>query len=224
MGWAAFFEENSQSIFTLAGVFLGSIITLAISTLNNRFQAKEREKERQLQQHEVKIQLTLELRKKDIEFLDESINETLHITQSMDILSQKRRDGRVSDDELIHELESMMYDERGMLAKLCEIDNIADKIAYSLGEDFYSERETFTQLWGEYAEAVMRSGLLTGGTWIRKMNHPIVCLISSKKIDSKRESDRAASEALKEPYFKLIRQAAKLHNLLREHLVSIREP
>ena len=142
----------------------------------------------------------------------------------MDILSQKRRDGRVSDDELIHELESMMYDERGMLAKLCEIDNIADKIAYSLGEDFYSERETFTQLWGEYAEAVMRSGLLTGENMDSEDEPSDSLLDKLKKTYSKRESDRAATEALKEPYFKLIRQAAKLHNLLREHLVSIREP
>jgi hypothetical protein len=46
MDWATFFQENSQSLFTLLWVFLGSVITYAINFQSLRTQARERDKER----------------------------------------------------------------------------------------------------------------------------------------------------------------------------------
>ena len=56
MDWATFFKDNSQSLFTLGGVFLGSLITFLISYVNQRFEAKERDKDRAEKRRDAKIQ------------------------------------------------------------------------------------------------------------------------------------------------------------------------
>jgi len=97
MDWTPFLEDNGQSIFTLAGVFLGSLITLLVSFLNNRFQAKERDNDRKESRRETKIQLALELKRNDIETIENVIDNSL---RSMIIYSNiriKKVLGKVSE-------------------------------------------------------------------------------------------------------------------------------
>ena len=80
MDWAKFFQDNSQSLFTLFGVFLGSLITLSITFINNRFQAKERENDRLEQRREAKIQVTEKRVEKDIEIILDAIGAEIEFT------------------------------------------------------------------------------------------------------------------------------------------------
>jgi hypothetical protein len=55
MDWATFFQDNAQSLFTLGGVFLGSLITFIINYLNLRFQSIESNKDRAEQRRQLEI-------------------------------------------------------------------------------------------------------------------------------------------------------------------------
>lgn len=84
MDWVAFFENNSQSLFTLAGVFLGSLITFLINYQNNRFQAKEHDKDREEKRKEASVHAKEKLIERDIQKIMDSIELILE-------LSSKRR-------------------------------------------------------------------------------------------------------------------------------------
>ena len=77
MDWTKFFETYGQSLFTLGGVLLGSLITFWINAQNLKYQSRERDKDRQEQRREAKTQLALELKRNDIRALQESIDNHL---------------------------------------------------------------------------------------------------------------------------------------------------
>jgi len=137
MDWASFFKDNSQSIFTLGGVFLGSLITFLISYLNNRFLAKESEKERQEQRKEAKTQLALELMRNDIMIIEDRIDSQLRAVDTIHTLSLRKSRGELSQDEMKKQLFSMYLDENGKLVQEGEREMIADKVALAIGEHFY---------------------------------------------------------------------------------------
>jgi len=192
MDWATFFKDNSTSIFTLAGVFLGSVITFFISYLNNRFEATERSKDREEQRREAKTQLTLELKRKDIEIIQNTIDNAL---KSMEIVLETRTKeswGRISDEEVWEELKSAILDEKSRMHQQGESDMIAEKLAFTLGDEFHSDYRKFCDLCAEY--------------WSRMLN---------SSYYSKEDQDIA--------FFNAAGSAAKLHNLMNEKLISLRD-
>ena len=191
MDWASFFKDNSQSIFTLGGVFLGSLITFLISYLNNRFLAKESEKERQEQRKEAKTQLALELMRNDIMIIEDRIDSQLRAVDTIHTLSLRKSRGELSQDEMKKQLFSMYLDENGKLVQEGEREMIADKVASAIGEHFYSEFRKFNDLCLEF--------------WRMSLNSPF-----------------SHEKALK-GRLELSAQAAKLHNMLNEKLISLRE-
>jgi len=107
MDWATFFKDNAQSIFTLGGVFLGSLITFLISYLNNRFQAKERDKDRLEQRREAGIQNRQKWIERDILKIMDSVESLLSLFSELQNLGLrnysilKQKDGSLfTQDEL----------------------------------------------------------------------------------------------------------------------------
>src|SRR5687768_938371 len=59
---------------TLVSVVIGGLIATIGSILNNRFQAKQQERDRQEQRREAKTELALELKRNDVKIVEETID------------------------------------------------------------------------------------------------------------------------------------------------------
>lgn len=193
MDWSTFFKDNSQSIFTLGGVFLGSLITFLISYLNNRFDAKERDKDRGEKRKEAKIELALELMRSDIKTVDESIDKTLMLIQHLQNIVWGLT-GELSGIEIREKILKEFSSVDGRPSQLAEESMIADKLAYALGEDFHSAYDSFNNLSSEYME-----------------------------MYTYYNSESYSPEYVKELYERVTNSAAKLHNLMNEKLISLRD-
>lgn len=193
MDWTTFFGDNSQSFLPLGGVFLGSAITFLISYLNNRFEARERDKDREEQRREAKTQLALELMRNDIKIIDDSINNSLQALELSRNLAFKRDRGKLSHGEMLDELGSTLANESGTTFEL-QTDYIADKAAFSLGEDFYSSFKACEKLRGDYSDLMLSAS-------------------PSEEEDAE----------LSELWNKIIIAAAKLHIMMNEKLISFRD-
>ena len=150
MDWTAFIKDNSQALFTLCGVFLGSAITLVGNYLNNRFQAKENDKERLEKRRETKVQLAIEIMKNDIKRIEDVNNLTFEFINQIKILNLKRDTGKLKPDEWLTELQLMVASEKGIVAKLAEFDTITEVLVYIHGEELYSMYNNFTDLFSQY--------------------------------------------------------------------------
>ncbi len=139
MDWATFFKDYGQSLFTLGGVFLGSLITLVVSFLNNWFQSGERAKDREAARREAKIQITTELMKNDIRIIEESIDNDLKSFLVLGEALLRKKRGELSDEEMFKEI----YSINGQYFKLRGLSQIAEKLAYSFGDELYSEYRIF---------------------------------------------------------------------------------
>ena len=190
MDWATFFKDNSQSIFTLGGVFLGSFITFLISYLNNRFEAKERDKDREEARKEAKTQLSLELMRNDVKIIEDLIDDTLTSLNQVLTLTATWTGEDLSDSEIRERVNKEFHavddKSKGGL--------VADKLAYALGHEFSSEYESFTGL---------------------------VVDVFEKFDDFERE--HFPMEHINRQYKQIVYQAATLHNMLQDKLISIKE-
>jgi hypothetical protein len=191
MDWATFFANNSQSLFTLAGVLLGSVITFVIGYINVRSQSLEREKDRQEQRREAKTQLALELMKNDIKVLEDTIDNMLKALNYIEHLSYKKIQEGLSREEIEEETSSI----DGKYAKFAEMEKVGDKLAHSLGDQFYSHYENFFRFATEYMSLCMDLQELDGST-----------------VTSIGELRARLGEA-----------GGVLHTMLREKLISIRD-
>jgi len=157
MNWTTFLQDNSQSLFTLLGVFLGSIITFFISNLNNRFQAKEWEKDRVEQRRDAKTRLTLELRRDDIKSIEEDIDAKLSTITFVQNLWWRKRLGLLPDKEIKAEFISAFLDENSKVSMFARNTVVANKLAHTLGEEFLSEYNHFDSLLIEYLAGLVNS-------------------------------------------------------------------
>jgi hypothetical protein len=154
MDWAAFFRDYGQSLFTLGGVFLGSVITFLINWLNLRNQSIERDKDRNEQRREAKAQLALELMHKDIKLVDDTILVALGIMDTLKLARARARLGVLPMENLRAEMESILGSQTSKLSKLEELDTMTELLAFTFGDEIYSEYENFTRLYGN-ATAVL---------------------------------------------------------------------
>lgn len=115
MDWATFLENNSQSLFTLGGVFLGSLITFLISYLNNIFQSKEREKDREDKRREGRIQAKEKWIERDILKIMDLVEYIITITSEVqsygiriELIASRKKHHSLSDDEFNKEFKSLL--------------------------------------------------------------------------------------------------------------------
>ena len=118
---------------TLLSVLLGGILATIPIIISNRFQAKEREKDREEQRREAQIQLALELDRNDIKVLEDSIDECLKSMDYLRILSLEARGQSTPDAE-------------SRFNKLIGSDSIANKLAATIGEEFFFGISHFYQI------------------------------------------------------------------------------
>ena len=150
MDWTTFIKDNSQVLFTLGGVFLGSVITLLGNFLNNRFQARESDKDRLEKRREAKSQLAIDLIRNDIKRIEDVSNLMFGFINEVKLLNLKRDNGKLTSQEWLAELQAMTTYENGAIAKLAELDTTTDMLVYIHGEETYSIYNDFKDLFSEY--------------------------------------------------------------------------
>lgn len=185
-------KANAQSLFALGGVLLGSLITFWINKSNLKQQSIERDKDRQEQKREAKTQLSLELKRSDIRIIEQSIDNHLKAMEEMRRMNLRHLNSGDEKGEEQSEFTSKLIEEDG-LYELVHISLVADKLAYSLGDEVYSEYKNFINLYGGYLVEFLRPSTEKEG-------------ISEMEFQAN-----------------LIRIAGKLHLLLEEKLISIRD-
>jgi len=180
---------------TLISVVIGGLIATIPILVSNRFQATEREKEREEQRKEAKAQLALELMRNDIKVIEEVIDGELNTLDVMSSLNLEMRMQDLSDDEIRDKTQKELFFVESKHNKLNGVALIADKIVSTFGDEFSSAYDTFCELSTEYSKKYIEfsSEEFPGG------------------IDD--------SELLTE----ITRVAGKLHTMMREKLISIRE-
>jgi len=192
MDWNTFLKDYGQSMFTLAGVFLGSIITFFISYLNNRFQAKEKDNEREEQRREAKIQLATELLKTDIKTVEDTIGIALDLINTLRAMKSKQFMGLLSTEEFLSEFQLMFKDKQSHFFRWVNAHTTVGVLAYAFGNEFATEYLKFSDLLDNY----------------------FTFLLDLSSVDEAIEKD---------PSNELIKSAGKLHIMLNEKLISIRD-
>jgi hypothetical protein len=150
MDWITFIKDNSQVLFTLSGVFLGSAITLLGNLLNNRFQARESDKDRLEKRREAKSQLAIDLIRNDIKRIEDVSDLMFGFINEMKLLNLKRDTGKLTSKEWLEELQAKTTNENSVIAKLAELDTTTDMLVYIHGEEIYSIYNDFKDLFTEY--------------------------------------------------------------------------
>ena len=189
MDWDTIFKDNSQSLFTLAGVFLGSLITFLINFLNLRYQSIERDKDREEKRKDEQTQLSLELTRTDIKALESTIDSYLKGIAEMRRIRVQIPDKEKTRAKMEAEFRLRIGKEDSFY-ELIHVNLIADKLAYTLGEPFYSEYRNYIGLIKKSLDAL---------------------LSPPYKYEKERELD-----------LKIVALAGKLHTMLQEKLISIR--
>ena len=155
MDWAAFFKENSQSWFTLVGVFLGSSITFLINHLNLRNQSRERDKDRKEAREAARIHLATELMLSDIKTIDDSLDNVLRVLNEIAKIKWKGTLNNLTADRIALEIASEYTKDDGQLSRWLDSNKVAHKLAYALGDEFSSEYNRFDELCNEYANSLL---------------------------------------------------------------------
>ena len=150
MDWTAFINDNSQALFALGGVFLGSALTLFGNFINNKFQAKENDKERLEKRKDAKFQLAVELMKNDIKRIEDVSSLMFEFINSVKVLNMKRETGEITQTEWLAQLKIMTTSEKSAFTKLGEIDTTTDLLVYISGDEIYSMYSNFKDLFDEY--------------------------------------------------------------------------
>jgi hypothetical protein len=171
---------------TLISVVIGGLIATIPILINNRFQSREREREREETRKEAKVQLTMELMRNDIKVLEDAINNYLSgIAELRRIRVQHSETG-----DRVAEVRSKIV-EKDEFYKLIHVNIIADKIAYGLGQEIYSEYKGCMELFREQ-----------------------LGLILAVPIQTEKEEQWILS---------IVSRTGKLHTMLAEKLISIRD-
>ena len=103
--------------------------------------------------------------------------------------------GHLSTEEMLVEMKALFSDENSQFNKLSEIDMIGAKLAHTFGDEFILEYTNFTELWLEYSTEMAAPAHLDSENII---------------VDDK-------------TWNKVTNSAAKLHTMLNEKLISIRD-
>jgi hypothetical protein len=193
MNWTELLRDSSQALFTLIGVFLGATITFIINILNNRFQAKENDKDRIEKRRESKVQLTLELMKEDLKNIEDAINSLFEVLEKIKNISFKKSLGEISQGEYRRELILLITGENVSIEKFNIFSAKADVLVYTCGDEIYSTYKDCDKVFLEYLQFI---------------NDPTTI------------HDNDAEERMND---NLIRSYGKLQQMLREKLISIRE-
>jgi hypothetical protein len=135
---------------TLISVVIGGLIATIPVLISNRFQAKERDKDRQEQRREAKIQLALERMKNKIKFIEDRIDTELRAVDTINTLALKEFKGELSHAEMRKQLDLMYLEAEGRYAQVGEMEIISDKWIDTLGEDFHAEFRKFDDLCYEF--------------------------------------------------------------------------
>jgi hypothetical protein len=175
---------------TLISVVIGGLIATIGSIINNRFQSKERDKDRAEQKREAKTQLALELMRNDVKLVEGLIDSNLTSVSQVIRLAVTWTGEGLSDNEIRERVHKVFYAEDESVTE----GMVVDKLAYSLGHEFYAEYKTYEDLLLELADMFE--------DFERK-------LFSAKRME--------------ELSIQITHQTAKLHTMLREKLISIRE-
>jgi hypothetical protein len=177
---------------TLISVVIGGLIATIPILINNKFQSIEHDKDREEKRREAHIQLALELKRNDIKIIEEAIDNSLKTLDILEIIRIKNEMGKITQAEMQEEIAALTFDENNRFAHLGEQNLIDEKIAYSLGDEFYAEYKEFISKFEENLRYAANSATF-----------------------SLEDADELHSILLK--------SSAKLHNILRDKLLSVRD-
>lgn len=91
MDWTTFFEENSQSLFTLGGVFLGSLITFFINYMNLRQQSIERDKDRNRERRKAIVLARERWTERDVLRMIDLMEKTINTVSNVAVLESSKK-------------------------------------------------------------------------------------------------------------------------------------
>ena len=154
MDWERLLEVTLPALLTLGGVYLGSWMTNRQVRETRKAEADEREKEREERRRESRTELSLELARIHAQTIQTTIDHTIRSRNFIDNLSQRKRAGRLSQEEFILELQPKLA-EGGELTELENLQSTSYKAAFTLGGHLATEYEKFQKLWSEYVGSVL---------------------------------------------------------------------
>jgi hypothetical protein len=142
MDWAQFLQDNSQSLFTLFGVFLGSVLTYLISWTNTRTEAKEKDKDREANLRQAQAELAVELAKSDFKIIEDSLDQALRSMEILLSLSRRCHLGEITRTEFDAEIKALPKSDKKFV-QAGDTDMVAQMLASSMGFEFYSKYQHF---------------------------------------------------------------------------------
>jgi hypothetical protein len=205
MDWATLFKENAQGLFTLGGVFLGSVITFGINWLNNNFQTKEREKDRQEQKREASIQSREKLEERDVlkvmdagERLVKLLAEWTSVPYQYTFIKRGKDIGFITEEDFKEQVLSLQSKGPSQAIEIKQLQSLIEIIIYSFpGTELFSTCSDFINATNEMVS--------TNQTMAKEL----------------RKEERINKET--EIWEKLNNNTGKFQRALREKLISLRD-
>lgn len=208
MDWATFFKDYGQSLFTLGGVFLGSLITFLINYLNLRNQSKERDKDREEQKREAKIQAREKWIERDILTIMDSVDRILkYLSESSDFstyfteLTNGKKAGIFSENEYLERKKSLFDSLSNRYTEVHQVNNLINKLVFS-----FSEQEIELR-WARFAKSA--------AAVLDKHTEYMENQLNEEPVGESGVDDTWLQTAAVD--------AGKLHQALRTKLISLRD-
>lgn len=173
----------------LISACIGGLIATVPLLLGIAVQTYLHIREENQKKREAKTQLALDLLRSDMKVLDDVLDNSLRGIGELRRIRVKYSQSKDLESDVIAELRLKIADE-GDFYKLVHVNLIAEKLAYSLGDSFYSEYKNYISIVKDFF-ALMLS-----------------------PFNSDEEKNLTV---------KIASSAAKLHSMMNDKLISIRE-
>lgn len=192
-----------NSILTFAS---GALVALIPTIINNRFQSKEKEKDRLEQRRDARIQAKEKWIERDILRVMDSIETTLKLlsrTSSNKIQLEHILDGKISglltQEESDEKLRSLYNDLMAAYIEVNQAKDVISRIVYSFEDtEINTTYDNFVVAFSNY-------------------------LRQEREYMDDKFSDKTTGEYEEGNWFNVSNSAGKFHKTLREKLISLRE-
>jgi hypothetical protein len=142
---------------SLLSAIVGGLLTVIPVLITIRNQSTERDKDRQEQRREAKTQLALELLRNDIKVVEDGIDNELKLVVLYANLRISKEGKELSEAEMGEEIDWRRSATHTRATQLREVKPIAEKIARSLGNEFFAQYDKFDDEIGNYLNYLIHS-------------------------------------------------------------------
>lgn len=133
---------------------LGVLATLITTIINNRYQAQQKDKDRQEQRREARVQLEMGLIQEDIKLVEQLIDESLRLFRHIETTYSKyKHNGSTADKAKL----DIMFSESGEYHQVGKLVPVASKAVSSLGKDILNEYQTFNHYADQFIQLFFNS-------------------------------------------------------------------